>query len=54
MHIAKIILLILYAVALGVALAKHGEPKTGLFSFWSSLIGTVIELGLLWWGGFFD
>lgn len=53
MHIAKIILLILYVLSIGVSLAKHGEPKIGQYNFWTALIGAAIELELLWWGGFF-
>lgn len=54
MNIAKIILLCLYGVSLLLSAYSHGKPKEGTHSFWSSLIGTAIVIGLLWWGGFFE
>lgn len=53
MNIAKIILLCLYGIALLCAAHDHGKPKTGKNNFFATLIATAIEIGLLWWGGFF-
>lgn len=47
------IYLALVLIGLGVAAAKHGQPKTGTYSFWVSLPASAILLGLLAWGGFF-
>lgn len=40
-------------LGLGIALAKHGEPRSP-FSFWSALIGQAITWWLLWMGGFWS
>lgn len=47
-------MLVLYGVALGIALVQHGKPKTGNHSFWVQLIASGIGFTLLWWGGFFN
>ena len=52
MYWPQIILVGLLLVELGMALAKHGEPRESNFSVWNSLISDAIILGLLWWGGF--
>ena len=49
----QIIYLMIVAVGLGIALVLHGKPRDG-HSFWTQLISSVIALGLLYWGGFFD
>lgn len=51
--IPQIIIVVMYILSLGVSLANHGEVKTSKTSFGSSLLGTIINLGLLYWGGFF-
>jgi len=51
--IAKIILLGLLTLSLGMNLATHGEkrkPTNG----WISLISYLLTLSLLYWGGYFD
>jgi soluble lytic murein transglycosylase-like protein len=50
----QITVIILFAIGLGVELAKHGKPRTGKHSFWWSLFGNVITIWLLWCGGFFS
>ncbi len=52
--IPQIIMLIMYAMSLGIDLAKHGEPREGKYNAVSGLIGVAIGLALLWWGGFFS
>jgi hypothetical protein len=55
--ISLIIFLLLIAVNLGIALAKHGEYKTGIdaqYNFWVTLISAVIDLILLWGMGVFS
>ena len=32
---------------------KHGQPRDGKWNVWATLIAAAIEIGLLWWGGFF-
>lgn len=53
MGIPQIIIVILYALNVGIALAKHGEPKEGNYNVFFTLIGAAISVGILWWGGFF-
>ena len=53
MGIPQIIIVILYALNVGITLTKHGEPKEGNYNVFSTLIGTAISVGILWWGGFF-
>lgn len=46
------IYLALFAIILGYTLAKDGEPQPP-YSFGRSLVGGVLILTVLWWGGFF-
>jgi hypothetical protein len=43
----------LIAASIGMALAKDGEPRTGRWSFWISLLAAAINIGILYAGGFF-
>ena len=51
MGAAQIIMIVLFAIGLGVAIAKHGQPK-GNYSIGEHIIGITIYIALLWWGGF--
>lgn len=53
MGIPQIIIVILYALNIGIELTRHGEPKQGNHNAFYTLIGTAISVGILWWGGFF-
>jgi len=48
----QIILLLLAACGVGIVLAKNGEPRPN-YSFFSYSLAIAVELGLLYWGGFF-
>lgn len=50
----QIIIIAIYALSVGIDIAKHGEPKTGRYNAAASLIGSAIGLSLLYWGGFFN
>jgi LPXTG-motif cell wall-anchored protein len=52
-HWPQYVYLALAFLALGLNLAKHGEPKTGTVNFWVSLVGLALVATLLWFGGFF-
>ena len=52
--IATIIIIILLAIDLGMSLAKHGEPKTGKYSFWVTLLAVAIQAYLYYAAGLFD
>lgn len=49
----QIALTALYIFSMGVHMAKHGEPRTGKYSFWAALIAAAIEIALLYFGGFY-
>lgn len=53
MNVWKISYLCLLAMGLGTYLSKHGEPKTGDYNFWIALISTIIQIVMLYFGGFF-
>lgn len=52
--IAQMILIVWLSIAIGVGIAKHGEPETGCHSFWHTFGGIIILLVILYFGGFFD
>lgn len=54
MRLPQILLIGLYAMSLGISMSDHGKPKTGKENFGYSLIGVILTLGLLYWGGFFS
>ena len=41
-----IILLILYAMNLGIVLSRNGQPREDKYSFFISLISSSIDIGL--------
>jgi len=51
--IPQLIILGLVILSWGIHIAKHGDPKVTKWNFWLDLISSTINLGLLWWGGFF-
>lgn len=53
MGIPQIIIIVIYAIGLGIAICEHGTPKTGVNNFWLTLWSAITELSLFWWGGFF-
>lgn len=52
--IPQILVIALYAFAFGIDLVRHGQPKTGKYDIWNSIIGITITFTLLTWGGFFN
>ncbi len=52
--IPQIIVIGFYCIALGISLAKHGEPKNDNYSFGYSLTSCAFLFSMLYWGGFFD
>lgn len=49
-----IILLLLWVLGLGYAMAKHGEQIECNYNFWATLISRLIWLWLLYMADFFD
>lgn len=50
----EIFMTAIYAINLGITLGKHGEQKITTYNFWTSLIGTLIGLACLYFGGFYN
>lgn len=44
----------LVCIGIGMALAKHGEPKNDTHSVWWSLVGNALTLWILYKGGFWN
>jgi len=53
MQAPQIIYLVVSCLALGINIAKHGEPKNENYSAITSFIGAILTLALMYWGGFF-
>lgn len=51
--IPQLIMLGLMCIGLGVGLSKHGEAQAR-HNIVIDLISVAVQLGLLYWGGFFD
>ena len=49
----QLIYLALTFFGLGISLAIHGKPRSNE-NFVVTLISTIIGVGLVYWGGFFD
>lgn len=47
------IMIALFAISLGISLAKHGQYREDKYNFYYSLIAMIIEVSILYWGGFF-
>lgn len=47
MNVWFIIYLFFSAMGLGMNLVKHGEQKEGEYNFWTSLIATIITVGIV-------
>lgn len=53
LHTPQIIYLCLLMLGMGVALSRHGQPKTGAHNAMYDIVATAIVVSLLYWGGFF-
>ena len=52
--VPQILIIVLYTLGVGISLAKHGEmEESKKHNVVPTLIGTAIQVALLWWGGFF-
>jgi uncharacterized membrane protein YbjE (DUF340 family) len=51
MGIPQVIWIVLVSLSLGIIAKEHGEMREQNFLY--SLISILIQVGLLWWGGFF-
>lgn len=53
MGIPQIIYLVLIFVSLINESVRHGEPKDYEYNIFTALFAAALDIGLLWWGGFF-
>lgn len=53
MGVPQFLVITIYAMALGLYLAKHDQPYTGTYNFFTALKSCAFLMLLLWWGGFF-
>ncbi len=53
MGICQIIFTCWIMLGLGVTLAQHGTSRTVTYSFWATLVSSVIQFVLLYYGGFY-
>lgn len=51
--IPQIIIIAMYGLNVGVNLTRDGEPRDEKYSFVTSVFATLINVFLLWAGGFF-
>lgn len=51
--VPQFIVLAILFINVGVALVADGKPRTGKYSFMTTLIGTIIQIWILYAGGFF-
>lgn len=54
MNGGQIAMVVLFGLSLGMNLASHGKPRNGTNNFWAALLGVAMEVGFLWWGGFWN
>lgn len=40
-------------LSLGIAIKEHGTPKEGNNNVFTALISTLIQMAIMYWGGFF-
>lgn len=52
--IPQLIYLSLIFIGLLLNAHMHNKPRKGEYSFWMSFLNAVINLSLLYFGGFFD
>lgn len=53
MKAPQVVIIVLLSLSVAVDLLKHGEPKTGKYSFGTGLLAAAIWVAVLYWGGFF-
>ena len=50
----EITIIIAQAMRCGIALAKDGQPKKQVFSWWGQIVGSVITVFVLYKAGLFQ
>ena len=54
MMIPQIIILAFMMISLGAHIARHGEPTDIKYNGIGKLIMIIVNVSILYWGGFFD
>lgn len=49
----QIVMIILFAISLLLTSNQHGKAKEGKYNFWAALVSVMIQVAVLYWGGFF-
>lgn len=52
--IASILIIVFYAISLGVSLARYGKQKEGKENFWITLLSASIMIFLMYFSRTFD
>jgi len=50
----QITVIVIITINLSIALLKHGEPRTDNHNFGLTLISALIQIALLYYGGFWS
>lgn len=53
MKAPQITYLILVGISLTVGFIRDGTPKEGRYSFKEEVVAIALQMGIMWWGGFF-
>lgn len=53
MGVPQIIMIILLTFSVSEHMIKHGKTEEIKYNAIAAVIAAIIEVGLLWWGGFF-
>lgn len=50
----QVTLFALLMISLGISMKEHGNPKSGTYNAWVTFIAVIVELFILYSGGFFS
>jgi len=54
MGVPQVLIIILMAAGLLISANQHGQVKTKKENFWVIFVSYIIQIGILYWGGFFS
>lgn len=49
----QIVYLALVVLSLGITAANHGRPREEKYNFFVTFIAAVVDISIVYWGGFF-
>jgi len=50
----QIIIIVMYCLNLGIVMQNHGKPRKGKDNFFISLFATILNVVILYFGGFWN